>query len=109
MPVFKSGNRSDPSNYHPISLTCIACKLLEHIIYSHVARHLDDHSFFHKQHGFRSGLLCETQLFEFTTDLHLNLDSSFRLTLFSSTFQRPSISSLTNDLSPSFLASPSIR
>lgn len=79
VPVFKSGKRSDPSNYRPISLTCIACKLMEHIIYSHVARHLDDHSFFfHKQHGFRSGLSCETQLFEFMTDLHLNLDSSFQ-------------------------------
>lgn len=52
--VFKSGKRSDPSNYRPISLTCIACKLLEHILYSHIASHLESNSFFfNKQHGFR--------------------------------------------------------
>ena len=28
-PVFKKGSPSDPANYRPISLTCIACKLLE--------------------------------------------------------------------------------
>lgn len=78
-PIFKAGNRSDPSNYRPISLTCIACKLLEHIIYSNISCHLEINRFFYqKQHGFRPGLSCETQLFEFTTDLHLNLDSSFQ-------------------------------
>lgn len=78
-PVFKAGNRSDPSNYRPISLTSIPCKLLEHILYSQIASHLDNNSFFYeKQHGFRSGHSCESQLFEFTTDLHLNLDSSFQ-------------------------------
>lgn len=74
-PVFKKGDRSDPSNYRPIPLTCVACKLMEHIISSHVASHLDNNSFFfRKQHGFRPGLSCETQLFEFTTDLNLNLE-----------------------------------
>lgn len=93
VPVFKAGNRSDPSNYRPISLTCIACKLLEHVIYSHVASHLDQNNFFFtKQHGFRSGFSCETQLFEFTTDLHLNMDSSFQTDIifldFSKAFDR---------------------
>lgn len=79
VPVYKSGSRSDPSNYRPISLTSIACKLLEHIIYSQIACHLGDHSFFfHNQHVFRPGLSCDTQLFEFVTDLHLNLDSSIQ-------------------------------
>jgi len=40
IPVFKKGNRSLPSNYRPNSLTSICCKLLEHIIYSHVIDHL---------------------------------------------------------------------
>lgn len=39
-PIFKAGKRSDPSNYRPISLTCIACKLLEHNIYSRIACNL---------------------------------------------------------------------
>uniref|UniRef100_A0A131YPE6 Endonuclease/reverse transcriptase n=1 Tax=Rhipicephalus appendiculatus TaxID=34631 RepID=A0A131YPE6_RHIAP len=79
VPIHKSGSRSTPCNYRPISLTCIPCKLLEHILYSSIASHLDKHSFFFtKQHGFRQGYSCETQLFEFTTDLHLNLDSRFQ-------------------------------
>ena len=33
-PLFKKGNRIDPANYRPISLTSVCCKLLEHIIHS---------------------------------------------------------------------------
>lgn len=49
VPVFKAGDRSDPSNYRPISLTSIVCKMLEHIIYSQVTSHLDNNSFFFSQ------------------------------------------------------------
>ena len=32
-PVFKKGNTNLAVNYRPVSLTCVCCKLLEHIIY----------------------------------------------------------------------------
>ena len=32
--VFKGGQKSNPCNYRPISLTCIASKVLEHIVHS---------------------------------------------------------------------------
>lgn len=35
-PIFKKGAKSDPSNYRPICLTCICCKLLEHVITSSI-------------------------------------------------------------------------
>ena len=38
--IFKKGNKSDPANYRPISLTCICCKIMEHIILSHMSKHL---------------------------------------------------------------------
>ena len=31
-PVFKKGNRNEPSNYRPISLTSVPCKIMEHIL-----------------------------------------------------------------------------
>ena len=43
-PVFKKGDRSQAANYRPISLTCICCKLLEHIIRHEISDHLAQHS-----------------------------------------------------------------
>ena len=40
VPIFKKGNRNNPGNYRPVSLTCICSKLLEHIVYSHIFSHL---------------------------------------------------------------------
>ena len=37
-PLFKKGDKSTAANYRPISLTCILCKVMEHIIASNVAR-----------------------------------------------------------------------
>ena len=55
-PIFKKGYRSDPYNYRPISLTSVLCKTLEHIIYSNVMSHLEEHSLLSDlQHGFRKG------------------------------------------------------
>jgi hypothetical protein len=62
-PVFKKGSTCLPENYRPVSLTCVTCKILEHIICSHVRAHLDKHGILtHLQHGFRSKHSCETQL-----------------------------------------------
>ena len=50
-------------NYRPVSLTCISCKLFEHIVCKHILGHLEDHEILTDlQHGFRSGRSCETQL-----------------------------------------------
>ena len=39
-PIFKKGLKYDPSNHRPISLTCICCKTMEHIMLSHIAKHI---------------------------------------------------------------------
>ena len=38
--VFKKDNKSDPSNYRPILLSCICCKIMEHTVLSLTAKHL---------------------------------------------------------------------
>ena len=39
-PIYKKGLKSDPCNHRPISLTCICCKIMEHIMLSHIAKHI---------------------------------------------------------------------
>ncbi len=62
-PLHKSGARSDPGNYRPISLTCVLCKLFEHILVSSIMNHLDEQRLLSDhQHGFRRKRSCEGQL-----------------------------------------------
>ena len=73
-PIFKKGNKSSAANYRPISLTCILCKVLEHIIASHVVKHLNAHDLLYDlQHGFREKRSCETQLTMLVEDLARNV------------------------------------
>ena len=61
--VFKKGKKSDPSNYRPISLTCVASKILEHIVHSQVVKHFEHYNILTDcQHGFRSKRSTELQL-----------------------------------------------
>lgn len=65
VPVFKAGNKLLPENYRPISITCGACKMLEHIISKHLVEYIENNNLFYgKQHGFRRRLSTVTQLFE---------------------------------------------
>ena len=41
VPMYKKGNKKDPGNYYPVSLTCICSKIMEHIIYSCLFDHLN--------------------------------------------------------------------
>ena len=74
-PVFKKGEKYDAANYRPVSLTCICCKTLEHIIVSNINKHLALEIILADcQHGFRTQRSCETQLVQFYHDLVGNLD-----------------------------------
>lgn len=76
VPAHKSGARNVISNYRPISLTSVCCKILEHILYTSILKHIDGYSLFNPfQHGFRKGLSCVTQLTEFTHDIAQALDN----------------------------------
>ena len=69
-PVFKKGTKSDPANYRPISLTCILCKVMEHIIASKLTQHFNQNNILYDlQHGFRERRSCETQLIQLVEDL----------------------------------------
>ncbi len=66
---------SEPENYRPVSLTCVTCKLLEHILCTHLRRHMDNNDILTRfNHGFRSKHSCESQLLLTTHDLYSRLD-----------------------------------
>ena len=63
VPIFKKGSKSDASNYRPISLTSVLCKLCEHILHSTILTHLANHKILYDaQHGFRKRRSCGTLL-----------------------------------------------
>ncbi|MCG7866607.1 MAG: reverse transcriptase family protein, partial [Candidatus Thiodiazotropha taylori] len=91
--IFKKGEKYEPSNYRPVSLTSLCCKLQEHILVSNIMDHLDKHTILTDcQHGFRSRRSCETQLIGLTHDLGLSLDKKKQTDLvildFSKAFDR---------------------
>ena len=70
MPVFKKIDKSLAASYRPISLTCILCKVLKHILASYIVKHLDLQGILYDlQHGFRDKRSCETQLIMLKEDL----------------------------------------
>jgi hypothetical protein len=61
--IFKKGNKADPGNYRPVSLTCILCKVLESFVRDSIVSFFDDnHLYSECQHGFRKRRSCVSQL-----------------------------------------------
>ena len=55
--------RVGASNYKPVSLTSVCCKILEHKVHSHVMGHLDQNKLLSDaQNGFQKKRSCELQL-----------------------------------------------
>ena len=64
-PIHKKGDRTDPSNYRPISLTSQVCKIFESIVRAHILEHLETNNILSdQQHGFRERRSCLTNLLE---------------------------------------------
>jgi len=65
VPIYKKGSRKDASNYRPISLTSVPCKVMESIIKDSLTSFLTEKNWIsEKQHGFVSGKSCLTNLLE---------------------------------------------
>ena len=88
-PLFKKGDRSLSRNYRPVSLTCIPCKLLEHIVCSNIMAHLDEHELLSdRQHAFRKWHSCETQLTTVINDWAKILDKKGQVHTFILDFEK---------------------
>ena len=88
-PLFKKGDKTDPANYRPISLTCKLCKTMEHIVASTITKHFNQNTIsYDLQHGFRERRSCETQLIQLVEDLARNITSGKQIDLFSLDFSK---------------------
>ena len=64
-PIFKKGEKSNPGNYRPISLTSIVCKVMESILRDRIMEHLTDNELLTRcQHGFVPKRSCITNLLD---------------------------------------------
>jgi len=53
VPIFKKGNKHEASNYRPVSLTSVSCKVIESVIKDAIVTHLEQQQFYADcQHGF---------------------------------------------------------
>ena len=65
IPVFKSGDKSLPSNYRPISLTSVLSKVIEKNIRKQDLTFVYHRGYLNNaQHGFRSGRSCLSALLD---------------------------------------------
>ena len=65
VPIYKKGDRADVANYRPVSLTSVACRLMESIIKRALVDHLKFNNLISaSQHGFLTGRSTTTNLLE---------------------------------------------
>ncbi|PKU40584.1 rna-directed dna polymerase from mobile element jockey-like [Limosa lapponica baueri] len=66
MPIHRKGQKDDPGNYRPVSLTSVPGKVMEQIILSTIAQCMNDTQVIRpSQQGFMRGRSCLTNLISF--------------------------------------------
>ena len=76
--IHKSGDKTNPENYRPISLTSVPCKLMERLVRDTIMDHMEQNNLFSPyQHGFIPGKSCITQLLEILEEITDALDQGY--------------------------------
>ena len=76
VPLYKSGDSNDVTNYRPISVLPVLSKLLERHVYNHFYAYLADYQLLlEEQSGFRQNRSCETLLIKLTDYILNNIDN----------------------------------
>ena len=69
-PLYKKGNRAEAVNYRPVSLTSHIVKVYERVLRKVMVQYIEDNNILsEKQHGFRSGRSCLTQMLSHFDDI----------------------------------------
>ena len=90
-PIHKKCLRALVSNYRPVSLTCLASKLMESIIRDAMVQHLlENDSCTTEQHGFTNGRSCSTNLLEMFESSTEDVDKGYSVDVIFFDFQKAS-------------------
>ena len=73
--IFKKGDKSNPGNYRPVSLTSVLCKTLEKVVREAIMNHLNSHNLLSDcQYGFRQKRGCILQLLKVVDEWSKTID-----------------------------------
>ena len=77
VPLLKSGDRESISNYRPISLCSVPCKIVERVVASHLLKHSNMYGIIPLfQHAFMANHSCSTQTSTLYNDLAKCLENT---------------------------------
>lgn len=77
IPVYKKGDRCNPTNYRPISLLSIFDKLLEKLMFNRLISFIEDNAILYKyQFGFRKNYSTSLALIDVVDNIYENLDTN---------------------------------
>ena len=81
-PIYKSGIACEVSNYRPISLTCIACKVMERVIVQRMLIYLKANNIItRQQHGFLARRSTTSNLLDSLNDWTLAINNKQSITV----------------------------
>ena len=74
-PIYKKGDKTDPANYRPVSLTSHVMKTFERVFRKNLVGYLEDTNLLSdNQHGFRKKRSCMTQLLSHVEKIYESLN-----------------------------------
>ena len=75
IPIYKSGDESDPSNYRPISLLSIFNRIFEKMMYNRLKSFIEKCNILHdSQYGFREKRSTEHAILDIINEIETNMD-----------------------------------
>ena len=87
--IYKKGDRTAGSNYRPISLTSLICRIMESLLRDAIVTHLRTYNLIrNSQHGFMPHRSCLTNLLEFLEEITKLLDEGHSVDLLYLDFAR---------------------
>ena len=102
--IFKKGERKDPANYRPISLTSVPGKIMERLVRNTLVEHMVENNLFTtEQHGFITSKSCTTQMLEYMEDVTKAIDNGNDVDVIYLDFCKHLIVCLTHDFCANYM------